>query len=163
MTFPTTDVVDVRDIQQLEHEKTPKAKRVLIVDSVGTNISGTNPLPVTPIGGSTVTKTEILLFNNANITQNNTTTLISYTVSSGMTFYLMNIIFGGKGDGEFTGFINGNQFVAYRNSASERTSNLFFNSSIKAIAGDLIELKAQNLNYKNITSLFETTLIGYEV
>jgi hypothetical protein len=39
-------VTDYRDIAQAEYEDSAEAKRVIIVDSTGTQISVTNPLPV---------------------------------------------------------------------------------------------------------------------
>ena len=152
-------ILDERDIIQIEHGVPQKAKRVTLVDTTGTLIDGSNPLPVTTSGTSGVT--EIAIYGSQTVVFGATTTIVTYTVPVGKKFKVGTINIGGEADGEFTLEINSSIIAYIRNSASEQTKNVYFDYNIVATAGQIVEIRAKNINYRKNAMVYKATLSGY--
>jgi hypothetical protein len=153
-------VIDTRDIQQIEHSIPADAKRVTFIDSTGTEYDASNPIPVYDTGG--VSGVALSSFNEITVTYGNELTLISYTVPVGKTFGFSTINVGGDGDGIFNVYINSVKAVVIRTSAAEQSKSVVLENLI-APSGALILVRASNMNYKKTAQVYNATLTGNKI
>lgn len=153
------DKLATQEQHQRTYENAAEARRVTLTDKTGDNIDSTNPLPVSPIGGST--DTSYRQFGTALVTYNIEATLITYTVPSSNKFLLTGINMGGEADGEFVIYVNTVKQLVFRNSAANRTQFLTINDNNFELAGDdVIEVKVTNCNHRQNSANYEATIIG---
>lgn len=101
-------------------------------------------------------------FISTSISAYTESTLLSYTVPVGKTFYFRNVTIGGDADGIFRIKINNVDKLVIRNSATERTLLLNqFYSNIPLEAGTSIVITCEN-TYSTART-FESIILGYEV
>ena len=101
-------------------------------------------------------------FGDANISKNNPeTTVVSYTVPSGQSYFFTGLNGSAAAVGVFRGYINGNQFIQMRNNITNLNVNM--NSTIpvvRATPTQTVEIKAENLSTLSSES-FEATMYGF--
>jgi hypothetical protein len=101
-------------------------------------------------------------YGDANISKSNPeTTVVSYTVPSGQSYFFTGFNGSASAVGVFRGYINGSQFVQMRNNITNLNVNM--NSTIplvRATPNQTVEIKAENLSTISSES-FEATMYGF--
>jgi len=157
MTYDSKTAVEEQ--WQTTYENSAEARRSILVNGTGDKISSINPLPVSPIGGTT--DTPYHQYGTVLGTYNTEATILSYTVPAGNTFIITGINWGGEADGELVVYIDTVKQLVFRNSAANRTQLLTIgDNNFVATAGQVVDLKVTNVSHRQNAANYEATLIG---
>ncbi len=127
--------------------------------SANVNIVSSIPLEVevTGIPGAPVANT----YNEVTLVPSNTlTTVASYTVPAGKTFYCAGFTAGGDVNAWFKLFINGIAVLSARSTTAQQTVEAsFLNANESALAGQTVQIKVTHYA-SGILAEFEGTILG---
>lgn len=151
--------VGKQEQDQRTYENNAEARRVTLIDKTGDNVDSSNPLPVTPVGGSADTPYRDK--GTALVTFGTEATLISYTVPSANKFVLTGLNVSGEADGDFVVYINSVAEMTIKLSPSERSKYVTINDNNFELAGDdVIEIKVTNVSHRQNAANYNSTMIG---
>jgi len=151
--------VAVEEQWQRTYENPASARRVTLVNGTGDKITSMNPLPVSPVGGTT--DTPYHQYGTVLATYNVESTILSYTVPAGNTFIITGINWGGEADGELVVYIDTVKQLVFRNSAANRTQLLTIgDNNFVATENQVVDLKVTNVSHRQNAANYEATLIG---
>lgn len=131
--------------------------RVLATQPTGTEYGVTTRPLVGPYPG-----TEVVTYSTLSaLGPNAETTVVSYTVGAGKTFYFLGFMAIGDVDAIYRIFIGSSAKLAFRTSVSGLTAEKFYQLPIfTAAAAQIVYLKVMHC-HASINANFEGTLIGY--